>query len=1201
MRKILFIIILVLLSKTLYGFNSYKYLDLINPTSEGFLHSFVMFNSYPFSVFSSPQSFKPIGNYSLGFSVNGSVESPILSIAGHFKLFDYPILLGLSSLSSSSEAYNNGFGFLGNYNQNFLLFGVGTKFDKVLSSSFGDIDIGSSILFSIDIWSFPQGMYAQDNYYLESFGIPVFGIKLSTPINLDFSLSQKFFIGGFFGDISFGTDTKVGVRYYPLSLFSEDNRIYKYFVVYPYFGIGYIQTFPTNDYFVNSFFDYRYGIGITSEPVEGLKLSFGLDNKGFSLSFVFTFFSSPIGIGNQSYEGISYNLVPSLYLILTEGTVKEIIGITPDKEEVEKGIVEYEKGNFTNANYHFEKALKFNPSNQVAQIYIQKLKLWLESDELLTKEQQEYVKTLLTRAKVLRSQNKYGDALKEYKKVLEINPYNKEANDGIKEIENIVSTEVNNNYSTALGLYSKNELMEAKKVITKNFELNPFHEPSIKLAKEIDDRIASETTKKLELEQRKTLSYSLYSQGMQEFSSYNFSKALELFNKALEIYPDNKEAEEAIKRTLKEIEISSTIQQNKAKSDSLLAEGIKLRNDGKYWDAINKFREAIMFFKDNENAKTEMSNTIDTIKKQAFSFEKEGDDLFVNGDISKAFERWDNALTMLRDLPEAVALKQKISLKKEELKSSIDIKIANAQDLLNSSKFVEAMKIIEGVLKLDPTNKQATQIYSTAKRRFDEYVNKKLDEGIGQFNNKNYSSSITIFEELISIVNPNDSRYARVKKYYDESKSKFSEIEVSKKIEEKIKEADAFLANYDYDGAKKILGEALKLDPNNVELKKKIEEIDKKSKEIAIRDEANRLLSYGLREIRKKNYIEGIDNLKKAREKFIALGDDISFVDEYIKTAEEEFTLEKDRSFKDGKSAYEKGDYIKAREYLEIALKNNPNSSEVKTLLTEVNNKLRIVEKEILEKADGMYSKGEYDNALEQYNTLLKISPNNEIYEIKVDNIQKIKDGMTEIDNLMNLGKYSEALDVVDKLKTLNPEDKNLDTIRDKIMENLYKQISSLRVQADELIKSGDYAKAVRRLETILKFDPNDVDAKSKLQIAKSKLEEKISKLMSDGRNAYNSGKYSEAIRLFSLVLEDDPNNQVAKSLLSDARKKYNETVAKDKEKIERDVATFISRGVEEYRKGNIDKAIDYWQKVLEIDPENEQARKYIARAKLGK
>ncbi|MFN4245111.1 MAG: tetratricopeptide repeat protein [Brevinematia bacterium] len=1201
MKKFL-VILFMLLSLLGYSFNSFNYLNTITSTSEGFSHVFTVFNNYPYGVFSSPQSVSTVGSYSLFFGVNGFIDEFTFYFSGHFKLFDRYFFSGFAFYNSYSEVYNYNFEYLGDYQQNFLIFGLGTKFSKIFYFSFGDIDFGASLLLSTDIFNFPAGLYELNNYFFEFFTIPTFGIVLNTVYNFDLSVTHRFFIGHYLSRFSFGTDTKFGVRYHVLSLISSDKNIYKYFIIYPFLSYGFIGSFSDIDY-VN---DFKFGIGFTSELFEGLKISFGIDNKGFSLSLLLTFFSSPIGFGNLSYDATKYSgIIPSLFLGFNEKTVKEVLGVTPDREEVEKGIIEYEKGNFSVASFHFEKALRINPSNEIAQIYIQKLKLWLESDELLSNEQREYIKTLLSRANLLKSQSKYGDAIKDYKKVLEINPYNKEAIDSIKEIENIVSVEISKNYKEALDLYSKNNLLEAKRVISRNFDLNPFHELSIKLAKEIDDKIQYETSKKLDLEQKKILSYSLYSQGLQEFSSYNFAKALELFNKALEVYPENSEAEEALKKTLKEIEMSSKIQENKSRSDGLVLEGKKLKSDGKYWEAVDKFREALRFFRDNEIAKSEIDKTIEIIKSNASVLEKEGDESFVNGDVAKAFDKWREALSMLRSLPESVSLKQKIEAKTEELKASIDIRIANAISLLDNKDYLNVIKIIQEVLKLDPTNKRALDILSNARKKFDEYLNKRFDEGVSMFNKKDYVNSLIVFEELISVLDKNDSRYARIKRYYDEAKINKDKLDVERKISEKFKEAYALLVNYDYEGAKKILVEVLQLDPNNTEAKSKLSEIEKRLKEAYVRDEANKLLSAGLREIRKKNYIEGISMLKDAKKSLSELGDDVSFVDEYIRSAEEEFKLERDSSFKQGKSAYEKGDYLKAKELLEIALKNNPGSSEIKVLLMEVNNRIKVIEKEFLDEGDRLYNSGNYDGAYDKYNYLVRISPDNELYKLKLNNVQRIKEGMNKVSNLIRasdkIDSYIEAMEIVDQLISLNSADENLKLLKDGVLEKLVSFISFLKIRADEFIKNNEYRKAINLLEVVLKSDPNDADAKSKISLVKSKLQERIDKNLSAGTKAYDSGNYKEAIRLLSLVLEDDPTNVVARRLKDQATAKYNEIVSKDRDKLQREITSYMSKGVEEYRKGNVDSAIKYWQMVLELDPDNEQAKRYIARAKLGK
>ncbi len=1198
MRKLLVLFLFLLISLPSRGFIVYKYIsEGVTPGSEGFSKVFLPFDSSPFAVFSSPQSLDISQSYFLSFSLNNIPGSTLPVVSGYFKLFGFPLNIGLGIQGSDDIAFNDYGDNVGTIGESFIMFGLGSKFSNVFSFDFADFDLGASLIFSSQTWHL--SWYSVTDYFLENFFVFNFG-ALAKMKNIDFSLTTRFFIGGFFGNFSFGNFTELGIRFSPLALFFDDKGLWNYFYLYPVVGLGFIRDFPSERNFVNSYQNFVYGIGVSSEPLEGLRISFSLDNKSISLSLILSFISSPLGVGNISSSSYYYQYLPSVYLIFGEKGVKQVLGITPDKEEVEKGILEFERGNFSESKKHFDKALSYNPTNKVALIYTQKLKIRLESDEWLTAEQREFIKTLLTRAQVLKSRGQYGDAIREYKKVLEVNPYNSQALDGIREIERIVSDEVTKNYREALSLFSQNRLFEAKTVISSNFTLNPYHEPTLKLAKEIDDRIALETVKKLEEQQKVDLSYSLYRQGLQEFSSYNFAKALEFFNKAIEVYPENKEAIEYRNKTLKEIEISSRIKQDKARSDALVVEGINLRNKGDYWEAVRKFREAISYYNQNSVAYAELSNTIQIIKSNAFSYDAIAMELFGQGKFSDAFNTWDKAIKLLRDLPEAMSVAQKVSNKMEELKSNIDISISKARTLLKNKDYTGAMKEARAVLVIQSNNSEAINIFREAKAKYDDIVNSLLNEGISLYRSSSYDLALSKFDSLANIIDTSDPRYPSFKSYYDETKKKVRELNVSYKVKEGLNKVEGLMANYDYKGAMNVLKDLLSIDPNNKEIQAKLKEVEAKSKEFSLREEISRLISSGLRSIRKGDYVSGIDYLKQAREKSLFLGDDTSLIDSYISKAEEEYKLYRDKSFSEGKAAYEKGDYITAREKLELALKNNPGSSEIKILLLEVNNKLRDLEKDLLIKADDLFARGQYDEAIKVYDNLLRINPDNELYKFKIGNARKISDGIKEVNNLVASRKYTEALDLVDDLLNINPSDNNLLSLKDSILEKLLQMISSLKAEADSYIRNEQYRKAISRLEIVVKANPSDTEARSKLKFASLKLNEKINSNLKLANDAYNKGDYKSAILYASRVLEEAPGNKVASQILVQSRNEYNKILSQKKESLDKEIAKYMAMGMENYRKGNIEEAVKNWKKVLELDPNNDQAKKYIARAQLG-
>jgi len=1198
MRKLLVLFLFLLLSVSSNGFMVYEYIsEGITPGSEGFSKVFLPFDSSPFAVFSSPQSLDVSQNYSLGFSLNNIPGSTIPIVSGYFKPFGFPLNIGLGIQGNSDVAFDDFGNAVGTISEGFIMFGLGSKLSNLFSFDFADFDFGASLVFSSQSWHL--SWYNPSDYFLENFFVFNFG-TLARMKNVDFSLTTRFFLGGFFGDFSFGNFTELGARFSPLSLFFDDRKLWNYFYLYPIVGLGFIRDFPSDSGFVNSYQSFIYGIGVSSEPLEGLKISFSVDNKSLSLSLILSFLSSPLGIGNISSSSYLYQYLPSVYLIFGEKGVKQVLGITPDKEEVEKGILEFEKGNFNESKKHFDRALSYNPTNEVALIYIQKLKTRLESDEWLTAEQKEFIKTLLTRAQVLKSQGQYGDAIKEYKKVLEVNPYNSEALDGIKEIEKIVSDEINKNYRDALSLFSQNKLFDAKSVISSNFNLNPYHEPTLKLAKEIDDRIALETSKKLEEQQKIDLSYSLYRQGLQEFSSYNFAKALEFFNKAIDVYPDNKDAIDYRNKTLKEIEISSKIKQDKAKSDALVVEGVNLRNNGDYWGAIGKFREAISYYNQNNVAYNELSNTIQIIKSNAFAYDAKATELFGEGKFTDAFDNWNEAIKLLKDLPEAISIAQKVSNKMEELKSNIDIRITKARTLLENKDYVGAMNEAKSVLIIQSNNSDAIRVFSEAKTNYDKIVDSLLNEGISLYKSSSYDLALSKFDSLANIIDTSDPRYPSFKNYYDETKKKVNELNVSYRIKEGLSKVEGLMANYDYEGAMKVLKDISSIDPNNKEVQAKLKEVEAKSKEFALREEVSKLISSGLRSIRKGDYVSGINDLKQAKEKSLTLGDDTSLIDNYISKAEEEYKLYKDKSFSEGKAAYEKGDYITAKEKLDLALKNNPGSSEIKLLLSEVNNKLKDLEKELLDKGDNLFAKGQYDDAIKVYNDLLRINSDNELYKFKVDNAQKISDGIKQVNNLVNSQEYTEALDLVEDLLNINPSDSNLVSLKDTVLEKLLQMASRLKAEADSYIKNEQYRKAISRLEIVVKANPSDNEAKSKLQFANVKLNEKINNNLELARNAYSKGDYKSAILYASKVLEESPGDKIASQILVQAKNEYNSILEQNKESLDKEIAKYMAMGMENYRKGNVNEAINNWKKVLELDPNNDQAKRYIARAQLG-
>lgn len=207
------------------------------------------------------------------------------------------------------------------------------------------------------------------------------------------------------------------------------------------------------------------------------------------------------------------------------------------------------------------------------------------------------------------------------------------------------------------------------------------------------------------------------------------------------------------------------------------------------------------------------------------------------------------------------------------------------------------------------------------------------------------------------------------------------------------------------------------------------------------------------------------------------------------------------------------------------------------------------------------------------------------------------------------------------------------------------KKISRLYKKVEELQNEGNYEEAVLKLEEILKIEPEEEKARQMLteveeKIAEKKRRERIEKELAEARDLYQQGKYEQAERLFTVVLQQDTSNSEAQKYLQLIKEKREEEAlirnlwkeandllrankykqAKDKflelkklrsddKKIDRmikicekkieiqrreHIQDLVKRGKEYYRDEDYKSALELFNEVLNLDPENKIARDYV-------
>jgi tetratricopeptide (TPR) repeat protein len=128
-----------------------------------------------------------------------------------------------------------------------------------------------------------------------------------------------------------------------------------------------------------------------------------------------------------------------------------------------------------------------------------------------------------------------------------------------------------------------------------------------------------------------------------------------------------------------------------------------------------------------------------------------------------------------------------------------------------------------------------------------------------------------------------------------------------------------------------------------------------------------------------------------------------------------------------------------------------------------------------------------------------------------------------------------------------------------------------------------DPNKALMDFEAALKIDPHNAKAKSgkenvvlKIELLKKLTAEALELTLQSGDKLYAMEAYDEAIAIYEMALEDDPNNTRAKAGIENAKKAKTKAATAE---------NFFKSGNEHFQKKDYDKAIADYTEAIKLKP----------------
>jgi tetratricopeptide (TPR) repeat protein len=263
----------------------------------------------------------------------------------------------------------------------------------------------------------------------------------------------------------------------------------------------------------------------------------------------------------------------------------------------------------------------------------------------------------------------------------------------------------------------------------------------------------------------------------------------------------------------------------------------------------------------------------------------------------------------------------------------------------------------------------------------------------------------------------------------------------------------------------------------------------------------------------------------------------------------------------------------------------------------------------------------QFDKAKAQVERIFLLDPNNSmakdmLEEITAHEVKNIKTDtkVLTLDKEFNQGIEVEKLKESIRQKAENAQIVAADETGARDEETQKKAIQKLLKEGKKLYKQKRYFEAQQKYEAVFAIDANNKTASKYIdKVTKAMLEEseaersalrekqrkeindKLDRYSADIHQYHSKGKYTEAAIMIEKGLLLDPSNKYFKEL-----KKLNERGMKDQLKVEinpdEEKQNLINLAIKEYIQGNYLDAKKFFEKVLEIDPNDEKALNSIAK-----
>ncbi|MBD3403612.1 PorV/PorQ family protein [candidate division GN15 bacterium] len=278
---------------------------------------------------------------------------------------------------------------------------------------------------------------------------------------------------------------------------------------------------------------------------------------------------------------------------------------------------------------------------------------------------------------------------------------------------------------------------------------------------------------------------------------------------------------------------------------------------------------------------------------------------------------------------------------------------------------------------------------------------------------------------------------------------------------------------------------------------------------------------------------------------------------------------------------------------------------------------LRIME--LTDKASEFFHVLELDSALHYYRQVLTLDPDNQeiartISSIEQELEQKEKQArklemaeqeiqqfveryLAQAESFKNKKYYAAAEDMLQLVLDIDPRNIRALAMNSEIQMITEAEVSKKLSEARAAREDGRTVDAIEAYNRVLELDPDNDEAQQARQRALTGLD--AAQQLQLAIDLFQRGRYQQARQRFRSVLRTDPSNAVAQDYLNRISSALAKPSTLEDLQANPDIWPLYLEGIRHMRNQEYQHAIEAWEQVLEVFPNNEATKNNIEQARL--